>query len=117
MRRYLILIGIIACLSPFAVQSVRSQLQPARQTSSADRPGQEGGKTQPAADRSADEAAIRTNVAAFVGAYNAGDAKAVAALFTPDGQLEDKDGDQTEGREAIAQTFANIFAEAPKKRI
>ncbi len=50
-------------------------------------------------------------------AYNAGDAKAVAALFAPDGQAIDKEGDEVVGRDAIAQTFANIFATAPQKRI
>src|SRR5262249_40065929 len=45
------------------------------------------------------------------------DSKALAALFTPDGQIEDKDGNVNEGREAIAQTFAELFSETPQKRI
>src|SRR5262249_2777095 len=53
----------------------------------------------------------------FVKAYNAGDAKAVAALFTPDGQTLDKEGNEAEGREAIAQTFAELFAGTPKKQL
>jgi hypothetical protein len=34
----------------------------------------------------------------------------VAALFTPDGEAWDKEGNEAEGREAIARTFADIFA-------
>ena len=50
-------------------------------------------------------------------AYNAANAKAVAALFTPDGQIEDKEGDIAEGRAAIAQSFAELFKATPKKRL
>jgi uncharacterized protein (TIGR02246 family) len=75
------------------------------------------GRTDAGADHSADEATIRANIAAFEKAYNAADAKAVAALFAPDGQIEDKDGDVAEGRDAIAKTFADLFAESPSKRI
>jgi uncharacterized protein (TIGR02246 family) len=69
------------------------------------------------ADRSADEAAIQANIANFVKAYNAGDAKPVAALFTPDGHAVDKEGNDVEGHEAIAQTFADLFAAMPKKNL
>lgn len=78
-------------------------------------PSQEGSRTAP--DRSADEAAIRANVDAFVKGYNAGDAEAVAALFMNDGQIEDKQGNKVEGREAIAKTFADLFAASPKRRL
>lgn len=54
-------------------------------------------------DRSADEAAIRANIAQFVKAYNAGNAKALAALFTPDGAQE------SEGRDAEAERFAQFM--------
>jgi uncharacterized protein (TIGR02246 family) len=104
-------------LSAVVGQSVLSQSGPTRQASPAGPSGQDAGKAPPAADRSADEAAIRANVAQFVKAYNAGDAKAVAALFTPDAQIVDKEGNAAEGREAIAQTFADLFAATPQKRI
>lgn len=73
------------------------------------------GKT--AADRSKDEAAIRANVAAFIRAYNVGDARSVAALFTPDGFIIDKEGNTSTGRAEIEKTFAAIFAAAPQKRL
>ena len=96
MRRILFSMGVIVGLSALVAQSVQSQSQPSKQASPA------GQSARSAADRSADEAAIRANIAQFVKAYNAGDAKAVAALFTPDGQAVDKDGNDAEGREAIA---------------
>ena len=66
---------------------------------------------------SPDESAIRSNVAAFVKAYNAGDAKAVAALFSPEAQIIDEDGETTQGRAAIEKRTAETFAEAPQGRI
>jgi uncharacterized protein (TIGR02246 family) len=69
------------------------------------------------ADRSADEQAIRANVALFLKAYNDGDAKTVASLFAPDGQVITQDGETVEGREAIEQEFNDIFAETPEARM
>jgi uncharacterized protein (TIGR02246 family) len=117
MRRIVVSSGIIVGLLVIVFQSVQSQSVPTRPSSPAVRPGQDEGKAQPAADRSADEAAIRANIEQFVKNYNAGDAKAVAALFTPDGQIVDKQGNEAKGREEIKQTFAEIFAAAPKKQI
>src|SRR6516165_4725919 len=117
MRRILFSIGVIVALSAGVAQYVQSQSAPTNQAPAAGSSRQDKSKARPVADRSADEAAIRANIAQFVKAYNAGDAKAVAALFTPDGQTEDKDGDIAEGREAIEQTFAGLFTESPHKRI
>jgi uncharacterized protein (TIGR02246 family) len=117
MRRLLLSIAVIVALSVVIAQFVQSRSEPTKPDSQAGGAGQDAGKARPAADRSDDEAAIRANIAQFVKAYNAGDAKGVAALFTPDGQIVDKDGDESEGREAIAQTFGEIFAATPQKRI
>jgi uncharacterized protein (TIGR02246 family) len=118
MRRILLSIGVIVGLSAVVVaQSGRSQFQLTKQAAPRRPPAQEGTKVRPAVDRSADEAVIRANIDQFVKAYNAGDAKGVAALFTADGQILDKEGNETEGRDAIAQTFAELFAASPKKKI
>jgi uncharacterized protein (TIGR02246 family) len=109
--------GLIVALSAGIAQYVQSRPEPPRETSPAGQAGQDEGKARPPADRSADEKAIRANVAEFVKAYNAGDAKRVASLFAPDGQAVDKDGNVAEGREAIAKTFGESFAAAPKKRL
>lgn len=60
---------------------------------------------------SKDEAAIRANVEAFVKAYNASDAEAVAELFLPEGQNFGDAGEIVEDREAIAERFATAFEE------
>jgi uncharacterized protein (TIGR02246 family) len=117
MRRILLTIGGIVGLSAGFAQYVQSQSQPTKQALPASGSGQGEAKARPGADRSADEAAIRANIAQFVKAYNAGDAKAVAALFTPDAQTVDKEGNTSEGREAITQTFAELFGAMPKKQL
>jgi uncharacterized protein (TIGR02246 family) len=115
MRR--IALGLIAGLLAIVIPAVQSQSQPEKKATEAERPKTREKPAKPAADRSADEAAIRANVAAFLKAYNAGDTKAIAALFTPDGQIEDEDGNVSEGREAIAATFAKAFEATPGKRL
>jgi uncharacterized protein (TIGR02246 family) len=66
------------------------------------------------ADRqAADEAAIREAVESYVAAFNQGDAKALAAMWSPEAVYTDPfSGEQVFGREAIEKQFAAIFAEA-----
>jgi uncharacterized protein (TIGR02246 family) len=115
MRRYLLSIGLLAGMVAVVSPFVQSQSDSKKQATGADQ--KEPAKEEKRPDRSEDEAAIRANVAAFVKAYNAKDAKAIAALFTPDGQIVDKEGNAAEGREAIEKEFKEIFSEAPQKRI
>ena len=115
MRPIFFIIAAAGALSAMILQSVQSQTRPQRQAAQTSRSSGSDGKARPAADRSADEAAIRKNIARFVKAYNAADAKAIAALFTPDGQVEDENGNVSDGREAIAHAFAEIFAANPKR--
>lgn len=103
MRRILLGVGALVVVSAVIAQTVLSQPTPQR----VDVP----------ADRTTDETAIRANVAEFIRAYNAHDAKAIAALFTADGKLESKDGDTSDGREAIEKTFAGIFEQSPKQQL
>jgi uncharacterized protein (TIGR02246 family) len=104
-------------LSLMIFQSVQGQPAACRQAPPVVRARQDEAKTRPAADRSADEAAIRANIDKVVKAYNAADAKGVAALFTPDGMVVDKEGDESAGRETIEKTFAEMFTDSPKKQI
>ena len=63
------------------------------------------------ADQAADEAAIRKNDAAYVEAYNKHDAKAVAALWSPEAVYVDPEtGEESVGREQIEKEFADTFA-------
>ena len=52
-------------------------------------------------------------VEAFVRAFNAGDAKAVVADWTADGQYTDEDGNVFRGRDAMEKQYARLFAVHP----
>src|SRR5438045_9641455 len=106
---------MIAAAFVVIAQSVPSRSEPKKET--ADLSARKDDKAQPKSARSADEAAIRANIEQFVKAYNAGDAKAIAALFTPDGEVHDKAGNEAEGREAIEKTFTKIFKDMPEKNL
>jgi uncharacterized protein (TIGR02246 family) len=71
----------------------------------------------PQSTRTEDEKAIRLNVEAFAKCYNAGDAKALAALFAPDAEIVDEEGEAFQGQESIEKVFAAVFKEHPKGRI
>jgi uncharacterized protein (TIGR02246 family) len=117
MRRIWLLIGPLTGLLIVISLAIQSRSEPKKRPQASGRQRKPQAAAKPAADRSADEAAIRKNIAAFVRAYNAGDAKAVAALFIPDGLIVDKDENTSEGRAAIEKTFKDIFAAAPQKNI
>ncbi len=55
--------------------------------------------------------AIRETAQRFADAFNKGDAKAIAALWTEDGDFVDEAGERTVGREAIGKKYAAFFAE------
>ncbi len=68
--------------------------------------------TTSAADQTADKAAIGQTVESYTAAFNARDAKALAAHWSPDAvYINPLTGSQVEGREAIAKEFAGILAE------
>lgn len=76
-------------------------------------------KKQPAQGResSSDLDAIRAGAEAFVAAFNKQDAKAVAALWTEDGEYLDETGQVFAGRDTIGRVYAQFFAENPNARI
>src|SRR5262245_42924964 len=59
-----------------------------------------------------EEKAIRQTAEAFMKAFNAGDARAVAALWTADGDYVDEHGEVFRGRDAIEKMYATLFAHA-----
>ena len=59
-----------------------------------------------------EEAALLKKAEAFVEAFNSGDAKAVAAFWTPDGDMVDREGHQVKGRKAIEAAYQKFFADA-----
>ena len=60
---------------------------------------------------------LKSSAAAFEKAFNAGNAKAIAAQFTEKAEVVDDDGDVVEGRANIEARFAELFKENPKARI
>jgi uncharacterized protein (TIGR02246 family) len=58
-----------------------------------------------------DKAAIQRNGEGFVEAFHKGDARALAAFWTPDGGYTDETGRHLKGREAIEKAFEQYFAE------
>ncbi|HZZ72652.1 MAG TPA: SgcJ/EcaC family oxidoreductase [Pirellulales bacterium] len=66
-------------------------------------------RAQGADEHAADDAAIRAMSTAFVKAFDAGDAKAIAAQFAADGLFADDDGNEFTGRDKIEKEFAAYF--------
>jgi uncharacterized protein (TIGR02246 family) len=67
--------------------------------------------------READREAVRAAAREFAAAFNKGDAQAVAALWTEQGECHDADGEPIRGRAAIERAFAEVFKENPKAKI
>ena len=76
------------------------------------------GSSRPAAltDRPEDEKAIRAVGDAFTRSFAAGDAKAVAAMFSEDAELIDENGERIEGATAIEEFYTAIFPGAGPAR-
>ena len=70
------------------------------------------------AGQAEDEAAIRESVAAYVVAFNQGDAKAIAAQWSPDAVYSNPmTGDEVTGRKAIEEQLVEIFKNAKETKI
>lgn len=73
-----------------------------------------------AATQDADEfrqAAIQAAGKAFATAFNANDAKAVAALWAEDGEFVNQSGERFNGRDEIEKQYADFFKEYPGVQI
>lgn len=65
------------------------------------------------ADLPSEEALIRSAVANYVAAFNRGDAKALAAFWSPDAVYTNPvSGEQATGREEIEKQFSGIFSDS-----
>lgn len=70
------------------------------------------------ADQSKEEVAIRASVAAYVVAFNKGDAKAIAAQWSPDAVYSNPlTGDEVTGRQAIEAQLVEIFEAAKETKL
>ncbi|NQV24201.1 MAG: SgcJ/EcaC family oxidoreductase [Rhodopirellula sp.] len=65
---------------------------------------------------SPDAGSLEASAPMFEKAFNAGDSKAVAALFTADAEVVDEDGNVVQGRANIEARFAGLFKQFPQAR-
>jgi hypothetical protein len=93
-RRFCAAIIVVILALPFAVQAEDAELPPASNGSTGDRPG-EPPQSSPEID------AIRATAHDFTEAFNRGDARAMAAYWTPEGEFIGPDGSTLVGRESI----------------
>lgn len=75
--------------------------------------GAVGGTPAPLTDRPVDERALRSLAEAYAAAYKAGDAGALASLFTEDAEMIDENGERIRGRASIEEIFGSMFRERP----
>jgi uncharacterized protein (TIGR02246 family) len=71
------------------------------------------GTRMPMTDRPADERALQAIAQAYARAYDAGDARALASLFTDDAEMIDENSERLRGRPMIEGVFAAMFKERP----
>jgi uncharacterized protein (TIGR02246 family) len=100
----IVLILVMATAYGFAAEGKKSadKAVPAAQTANA---------------QTADEKAVRSTAEAFASAFDKGDAKAIAALWTPDCEYVDQTGRIFRGRDAIEKEYAAFFAANPGLKI
>jgi uncharacterized protein (TIGR02246 family) len=89
-------------------------------TASSDKPATPAATAAPASAAAAAVPADKTLIeplTAFVKAYNAQDAAALAALYTDDAAVVDSSGSATRGRASIAAMYAAAFSDVPGLKI
>ena len=112
MHRTMVIAGVL--VAALSAAAAAQQAKPNRQATSTTAGPQ---ATPPAQTRPDDEKAIRSAVETFTTAYNAGNAKTLAALFLANGELVNEEGESVQGQDAIERAFAGIFQAHPKSQI
>ncbi|TWU45865.1 SnoaL-like domain protein [Novipirellula aureliae] len=102
-----LIFAALALTVAMASSGLAQQTQPGSVTNTAGPPTE----TSPELD------AIRAQSKAFIEAFGKHDAKAVASLWTENAEYIDDSGTMYEGRDAIEQVYAGIFAENPNAKI
>jgi len=67
--------------------------------------------------RPADEAAIRAASQSLARAFEKGDAKAMSAHWTEEGEYIDDDGNKVQGKAALEKAYAGFFAKRPELKV
>src|SRR5437773_8559592 len=102
----------VALLGCFAAAAVWLSLAGGR-AAPADQPAAPGGKAAAIEERPADKDAVEKAIASFVAAFQKGDAKAVSALWTAEGEYVSDDGTTIRGHAALEKDYADFFAKNP----
>lgn len=104
----------IACLALGATWFAHAQ-RPTGAAPVATEPPKVPAATAPAApeDRATDREAVKKALADFAATFQKGDAKALAALWTAEGEYIGDDGTVVRGRAALEKDYAGFFAKNP----
>src|SRR5437588_13066769 len=101
-----VLAATLAALAVVAIASLSRS--PARdQAAPAEKAG--GGGREDTKKEDPGVAAVRKTAEEFAKAFNKGDAKAVAAFWTANGEYTGPDGETVRGREALEKDYAEFF--------
>lgn len=79
--------------------------------------GQQAGKAPDDKDREGDREAIRKSAYDFAQAFDKGDAKAIGALWTDQGEYHEDTGEVLRGKVAIEKAYAEYFKAKPKSKV
>jgi uncharacterized protein (TIGR02246 family) len=101
--------GLAASASAQVPATVRTESVPAVSQTASSAP--EGPAGEMLTNRPEDEKAIKRVTDEFARAFNAGDAKAVAALYTDDAEVIDEYGERIQGRPTIQDFYSALFNE------
>ncbi len=110
MRSMIVGAAVIVLVGTMSADVLAQRRRPERATGARDY----AARTRQTADARIEE--VRAAAQAYVTAYNAHNAEAVAGLFAPDAQIVDQDGHAVQGRTAIEQVFAEVFRTHPQAR-
>ncbi len=102
-----------AALAPLVTQSQ----QPARTDQKRPITKEADPTVKGAGPRTKEITALQATAQAFIEAFNRGDAQAVAALWTKDGEYVNESGQRFEGRDAIEKEYSSFFAAHPGAKV
>jgi uncharacterized protein (TIGR02246 family) len=114
-----VLAGVVGVGLGAAWDRLRIQPPALNAAEPADKPAAAADKDKAAGDqaRPADQEAVRAAVKDFIKAFEKGDAKALAALFTEEGEYVSNDAATLRGRAAMEDGYAQFFKKNPDMRL
>ncbi len=111
------LFAAVAGLAISLALSQSSTPQPAHSQEAKAKPASEKKPSEKKPSETNETDGLKASAAAFEKAFNAGDAKAIAAQFTEHAEAVDEDGEVIEGRGNIEARFEALFKDYPQAKI